>query len=170
MIYLDLLPHSSEHKLPPARRSPSVQSVASRDLLDEDQGRPMNEERVMRASHGLRPAVTMQPTIGGEGGDPIGIVIAEVVCPENEENDLFAGLGAFVRAEPPAENAATDVALEKLLRELGLKGRKLGADAILSTNFELLRGVHTAGKKVLKMRATGTAVVLPRRQDRSVTS
>ncbi len=138
--------------------------------MNTGQSRPMNEERVKRASDGLRPVVTMQPTVGGDAGEPIAIVIAEVVCPENEENDLFAGLGAFVRAEPPAENAAADVALEKLLRELGLKGRKLGADAILSTNFELLRGVHTAGKKVLKMRATGTAVVLPRRQDRSVTS
>jgi uncharacterized protein YbjQ (UPF0145 family) len=134
------------------------------------QGRPMDEERIRRVSRGLRPAITMQPTVGGEAGEPLGIVFAEVVCPENEENDLFAGLAEFVRAERPAEKAATDIALEKLLQELGLKGRKLGADAIVSTNFHLLRGVHTAGHKVLRMTATGTAVVLPPDKNRSVMS
>lgn len=128
----------------------------------------MNEKRVKRASYGLRPPVTMQPTIGGEAGEPVGIVIAEVVCLENEENNLFAGLGRFIRAEPPAAKATTDIALEQLLRELGLKGRELGADAILSTHIKLLRGVHAAGHKVLRMTATGTAVVLPREKDRSV--
>lgn len=125
----------------------------------------MNQERISRASCGLSLAITMQPTLEGEAGKPVGIVIAEVVCLENEENDLFAGLGALVRAQLPAQNAAIDIALERLLRELGRKARKLGADAILSTKFELLRGVRTAGHKVLRMTATGTAVVLPPKQD-----
>jgi uncharacterized protein YbjQ (UPF0145 family) len=121
----------------------------------------MNEELVRRASRGLRPAVTMQPTIGGESGAPLGIVIAEVICRETEENDLFAGLGAFTRAELPAAKTATEIALEQLLRELGMKGRKIGADAIVAAKFELLRGVNAAGHKVLRMTAAGTAIALP---------
>ena len=121
----------------------------------------MDEDRVRRASHGLHPVVTMQPTLRGEAGEPVGIIVAEVICPENEENDLFAGLAAFIRAEAPEEKAIADIALEKLLGKLGAKGRKLRADAIVATNIELLRGVSKSGRKVLRMRATGTAVVLP---------
>jgi uncharacterized protein YbjQ (UPF0145 family) len=120
----------------------------------------MNEERVAGASSGLRPAVTMQPSFGGESGDPLGIVMAEVVCLENEENDLFAGLGAFLRGELPVQQPVTDIALEKLMRELSRKGRKLGADVILSINIKLLRAKDMAGRKLLKMVATGTAVKL----------
>ena len=125
----------------------------------------MNEELVKRAARGMRPAITMQPTIGGEAGEPLGIVIAEIISPETEENDLFAGLGAFTRAELPAEKTAADMALEKLLRELGLKGRKLGADAIVSTKIELLRGVNAGGHKVLRMMGAGTAIALPPGRD-----
>ena len=129
--------------------------------MSAPQGRPMNEELVRRAARGLRPAITMQPTLGGEAGEPLGIVIAEIDCPETEENDLFAGLGAFTRGELPAEKTAADIALEKLLRELGRRGGKLGADAIVSTRIEMLRGVDAGGYKVLRMTGAGTAIVLP---------
>jgi uncharacterized protein YbjQ (UPF0145 family) len=115
---------------------------------------------------GPHPAITTQPTFRGQAGDPIGIVIAEVICRENEENDLFAGLAAFVRAELPAGKAITDKALDKLLDELRRKGRRLGADAILSTNIRTLRGADATGRKLLKMIATGTAVVLRASDDR----
>ena len=135
---------------------------ALREPFDDYQaGRSMSRKRAPSAPSGSHPIVSQQPTIQGEAGQPIGIVIAEVVCPVNEENDLFAGLGAFIRAELPAERAPTDVTLEKLLSELRLKGSKLGADAILSTSIKLLRGADAAGHKLLKMTATGTAVILP---------
>jgi uncharacterized protein YbjQ (UPF0145 family) len=138
--------------------------------MSAGRSRSVSEKRVAGAAHGLRPAVTMQPTIAGEAGEPVGVVIAEVVCADQEENDLFAGLGAFIRAELPTQKTATDIALEKLLGELCLKGRRLAADAILSTDIKLLRGTDAAGHRLLKMIATGTAVILPSRQDRSATS
>lgn len=125
----------------------------------------VSEKHLANAAHGLRPPVTMQPTLAGEAGRPVGVVIAEVVCPGHDEHDLFAGLGAFIRAELPAQKTATDIALERLLGELCLKGRKLAADAILSTDIKMLRGTDSAGNKLLKMVATGTAVVLPRVQE-----
>jgi uncharacterized protein YbjQ (UPF0145 family) len=132
--------------------------------------RAIGEKHVANAARGLRPAVTMQPTLAGEAGAPVGVVIAEVVCLDHDENDLFAGLGAFIRAELPAQKTATDIALAKLLGELCLKGRKLGADAILSADIKLLRGTDAAGHRLLKMIATGTAVVLSPGQEESVTS
>lgn len=138
--------------------------------MSAGRSRPISERHVARAAHALRPVVTMQPTVAGEAGEPVGVVIAEIVCPDHEEDDLFAGLGAFIRAGLPEQKAATDIALEKLLGELCSKGRKLAADAILSTDITLLRGTDAAGHRLLKMIATGTAVVLPPRQDRSVTS
>jgi uncharacterized protein YbjQ (UPF0145 family) len=123
--------------------------------------RSLSESQLAGAANGLRPAVTMQPTIRGEAGKPVGVVIAEVVCPDEEEDDLFAGLGAFIRAELPTQKAPIDIALEKLLGELCRKGRGLAADAILSTDIKLVRGTDSGGHKLLKMIATGTAVVLP---------
>jgi uncharacterized protein YbjQ (UPF0145 family) len=122
----------------------------------------MEEDRMKRASSGLHPVISMQPTLGGRAGEPVGIVMAEVVCPETEHPDLFAGLGTFVRGASPAEKAPTDIALKRLLSELGAKGGKLGADAILSTQIGLVRGVHKAGRRVIRITATGTAVVLPK--------
>jgi uncharacterized protein YbjQ (UPF0145 family) len=129
------------------------------------QDSPVTQEQIASASVRLRPVVTMQPTVGGEAGEPIAIVVAEVICFEHEESNLFAGLGAFIRAELPTGKVATDIALEKLMRELCSKGRKLKADAIVSTNIKLLRGIRTAGHKLLKMTATGTAITLPTRQN-----
>jgi uncharacterized protein YbjQ (UPF0145 family) len=138
--------------------------------MSAGKNRSLSESRVSGAARGLRPAITMQPTIAGEAGRPVGVVIAEVVCPDEEENDLFAGLAAFIRAELPMQKAATDIALEKLLGALCLKGRRLEADAILSTDIKLLRGTDAAGHKLLKLVATGTAVILPSPEDGSVTS
>jgi uncharacterized protein YbjQ (UPF0145 family) len=132
--------------------------------MSADQNPSLNEERCAGASKGLYPVISTQPTMSGEAGEAVGIVIAEVVSLENEEGDLFAGLGAFIRAELPQDRAVTQMTLEKLLRELSLKGRKLRADAILSTTITLLRGTNTAGHRLLKMTATGTAVVLPNKQ------
>jgi uncharacterized protein YbjQ (UPF0145 family) len=109
----------------------------------------------------LRPIVTQQPTVRGESGEPVGVVIVEVVCLENDENDLFAGLGTFIQGRLPAEKAPAVTALEKLTCKLRREGRKLGADAILSTSIKLVRGANAAGHKLLKMTAIGTAVVLP---------
>lgn len=108
-----------------------------------------------------RPIVTQQPTVRGESGEPVGVVIVEVVCLESDETDLFAGLGTFIRGRLPAEKAPAATALEKLMCKLRLEGRKLGADAILSTSIKLVRGANAAGHKLLKMTAIGTAVVLP---------
>lgn len=125
------------------------------------QNASLDEERIARAASALRPVITMQPTLRGEAGEPLAIVIAEVICPESEENNLFAGFGAFVRGEMPADKTPSDLALELLLDKLCRKGRKLGADAILSTHFKLMRGTHSAAGKLLKLTATGTAVALP---------
>lgn len=125
----------------------------------------ITEDRLAVLLNGQRPLITMQPTVMLNAGTPLGIVIAEIVCPESDESGLFAGLGAFVRAELPDDKGATDIALEKLVRELQRKGRKLGADAIVSANIKLLRGMHAAGHKLIKMTGTGTAVALPERQD-----
>ncbi len=133
--------------------------------MTADRNTFLNEERCAGASKGLYPVISTQPTISGEAGEPVGIVIAEVVSLENEEGDLFAGLGAFIRAELPQNRAVTEITLQKLLCELSLKGRKLKADAILSTTIRLLRGTNAAGHKLLKMTATGTAVVLPNKQN-----
>ena len=150
----------------PVGRARAWRPARGRSILREywmsaGQTRPINDEHIQRASHGLRPAITMQPTIKGEAGEPIGIVVAETDCIENEGNDLFAGLGSFIRTGLPAHKSPTDIALERLLRKLCVKGRKLGADAILSINIELLHGGWAAGHQVLKMTATGTAVLLP---------
>jgi uncharacterized protein YbjQ (UPF0145 family) len=133
-----------------------------------DQATPLSEQRIANAASGLRPAITMQPTLRGEPGEPLAIVIAEVICPESEENSLFAGLGAFVRGEMPADKTPSDLALEMLLDKLCRKGRKLGADAILSTHFKLMRGTHSAAGKLLKLTATGTAVALPSAREQSL--
>jgi uncharacterized protein YbjQ (UPF0145 family) len=138
--------------------------------MSAGRSRAISEKNVANAANGLRPAITMQPTLGGEAGTPVGVVIAEVVCLDHDENELFAGLGAFVRAELPAQKSATDIALAQLLGELCLKGHKLAADAILSTDIKLLRGTDAAGHRLLKMIATGTAVVLPPGREESVTS
>ena len=126
---------------------------------DAGEAGPWSERRATGAG-GQRPAITMQPTFRGEAGDPIGIVVAEIVSRESDENDLFSGLAAFVRAQMPAEKVTADRALDKLLGELRLKGRRLGADAILSTSIRMVRGSDSAGHKLLKMIGTGTAVRL----------
>jgi uncharacterized protein YbjQ (UPF0145 family) len=133
--------------------------------MSAGQHSPWDERRTPPAAGRLRPAITMQPTLDGEAGEPVGIVIAEVICRENEENDLFAGLAAFVRGELPAAKGTADRALDKLLGELRRKSRKLGADAVLSTSISTLRGADSAGRKLLKMIATGTAVVFPPRDE-----
>jgi uncharacterized protein YbjQ (UPF0145 family) len=133
------------------------------------QAGPWDERHFASAAGGQRPAITMQPTLRGEAGDPIGIVVAEIVCHVSDENDLFAGLAAFVRAEMPAEKASTDRALDRLLGELRRKGRRLGADAILSTTIRMVRGSDAGGHKLLKMIGTGTAVLLPAGRDASAT-
>lgn len=125
-----------------------------------NQSPPVTEDRIAKAASGRHPAITMQPTLRGISGEPLAIVIAEVICPESEENDLFAGLAAFVRGEMPADQTPSDLALDMLLEKLSRKGRKLGADAIVSTHFKLMRGTHGAGRKLLKLTATGTAVAL----------
>jgi|EndMetStandDraft_8_1072994.scaffolds.fasta_scaffold101825_3 uncharacterized protein YbjQ (UPF0145 family) len=125
----------------------------------------MNQKPVPGAAYEPGPAISMQPSIEGQTGQPIGVVMAEVVCMEQDENDLFAGLRTFIRGELPAQRTSTDIALEKLLRELRRKGRGLGADAILSTTIKLLRGADSTGQKLLKMSAIGTAVALPSRKD-----
>jgi uncharacterized protein YbjQ (UPF0145 family) len=127
--------------------------------------RVISEKHVANAANGLQPAVTMQPTLAGEAGTPVGVVIAEVVCPDHDENELFAGLGAFIRAELPAQKTPAEIALARLLGELCLKGRNLAAGAILSTDIKLLRVTDAAGHRLLKMIATGTAVVLPPGKD-----
>ncbi len=129
--------------------------------MSADQDSPVSQACFERAACGLQPAITMQPLVQGEAGRPLGIVIAEVVCEEDEENGLFAGLGAFVRAQLPADRAAVEIALERLLGELCRKGRKFNAGAIVSTHIKLLRGTHADGRKLLKLIATGTAVALP---------
>lgn len=121
----------------------------------------MIKARVSNISSDLRPIVTQQPTVQGEPGEPVGVVIVEVICQESDENDLFAGLGTFVQGQLPAEKAPAETALEQLMGKLRLEGRKLGADAILSTSIKLVRGANAAGHKLLKMTAIGTAVVLP---------
>lgn len=123
----------------------------------------MSKTRDPEISGDLCPIVTQQPTLRGEPGEPVGVVIVEVVCLESDENDLFAGLGAFIRGRLPTEQAPAATALEKLMGKLRLEGRKLGADAILSTSVKLVRGANAAGHKLLKMTAIGTAVVLPSR-------
>lgn len=125
-----------------------------------NQTTPITEDRITKAASGRHPAITMQPSLGGVSGQPLAIIIAEVICPESEENDLFAGLSAFVRGEMPADQTPSDLALDMLLEKLSRKGRKLGADAIVSTHFKLMRGTHGAGRKLLKLTATGTAVTL----------
>ncbi len=125
-----------------------------------DQATSLTEDRIANAASGWHPAITMQPALRGEPGDPLAIVIAEVTCPESEETNLFAGLAAFVRGGMPADQTPSDLALDMLLEKLCRKGRKIGADAIVSTHFKLMRGTHSGGK-LLKLTATGTAVALP---------
>jgi uncharacterized protein YbjQ (UPF0145 family) len=123
----------------------------------------MSKTGDLDTSGDLRPIVTQQPTVGGEAGEPVGVVIVEVVCLESDETELFSGLGTFIRGRLPAEKAPAATALEKLIGKLRLEAGKLGADAVLSTSIKLVRGANAAGHKLLKMTAVGTAVVLPSR-------
>lgn len=109
---------------------------------------------------GTAPVVTQQPAVDGDSGRPLEIVMSEVVSDESDEKGLFHGLGSFLRRERPREYSATDGVLAKLLLELKSKAVHLGADAVVSTTINSVRGVDDSGQLRIKMSAIGTAVRL----------
>ena len=118
------------------------------------------EEIETWADTGVAPVVTQQPTVDGDAGQPLEIVMSEVVSDESDEKGLFYGLGSFLRRERPREYSATDGVLQKLLSELKNKAVLLGADAVVSTTIKSVRGVDDSGQLRIKMSAIGTAVRL----------
>jgi uncharacterized protein YbjQ (UPF0145 family) len=106
------------------------------------------------------PVVTQQPTLGGDAGQAIEIVMSEVISVDSDEKGLFHGLGRFLLAERPQDYTAADGVLLKLLSELQKKARHLEADAVVSTTIKSVRGVDDSGKPRIKMTAIGTAIRL----------
>ncbi|MEM9472031.1 MAG: hypothetical protein AAGA00_08735 [Pseudomonadota bacterium] len=124
------------------------------------QQQPASEEIDDWVDDGPAPVVTQQPTVGGDAGQPLEIVVSEVVSDENDEIGMFTGLGAFLRTEKPRDYTVADGVLQKLVTELKNKAVHLGADAVVSTTIKLVRGVDDSGQRRLKMSAIGTAIRL----------
>ena len=63
------------------RRRTPLPHVAETTLMSSAPGHPMEEDRIKRASGGLYPVISMQPTLRGRAGEPVGIVMAESFAP-----------------------------------------------------------------------------------------
>ena len=60
-------------------------------LVDLHQEKEVEVEQVW-VDDGTQPIVTQQPTVGGNAGQPLEIVMCEVVTNETDEVGLFQGL------------------------------------------------------------------------------
>lgn len=104
------------------------------------------------------PAVTQQPTISGEYGQPLQVVISELVLSESDGVSMFHGLRSFLRAEQTQDQTTVDLALSRLISDLQRKAEKLGADAVVNVSVSSTRGVGAGGQRRLRISATGTAI------------
>lgn|GEM_PF-3762361 len=128
-------------------------------LVDLHQEKEVEVEQVW-VDDGTQPIVTQQPTVGGNAGQPLEIVMCEVVTNETDEVGLFQGLWSFLRNEKPRDYTAVDGILMILLLDLKAKAVHLGADAVVSTTIKSVRGVDDSGQRRIKMSAIGTAIRL----------
>ena len=110
------------------------------------------------ADDGHSPIVTQQPTVGGNAGEPMDIIVSEVESSEDLEYRMFHGFEHFIRGGKLRDYTVADSVLLKLISELKGKAMQMGADAVVSTTIKSVHGVDDSGKRRIKMSAIGTAV------------
>ena len=106
------------------------------------------------------PVVTQQATVGGQGGTPLQILIAEVVVADTVEASLLSGLWEFLKARGAKSETAADIAVEQLTAELKKKAEFIGADAVVNVAVSSTRGVEQGGQRRARFTAVGTAIQL----------
>jgi uncharacterized protein YbjQ (UPF0145 family) len=101
--------------------------------------------------------LTTGPSIEGRAVSRyLGVVSAQAIMGVNIGKDITAGLRNIVGGRSGAYEGEIAKAVEQVRQELQAAGEGLGADAVISIDFDY----ETVGNNMLMVAASGTAVTL----------
>jgi uncharacterized protein YbjQ (UPF0145 family) len=101
--------------------------------------------------------VTTTPSVEGRTiSDYKGIVLGEAIMGANVVRDLFASITDIVGGRSGAYESKLQDARNTALRELELRARELGANAVVGVDLDY----EVVGQSMLMVSCSGTAVVV----------
>ena len=111
-----------------------------------------------RNGGGRIPHLTQQAQVNQQRGEPIQILISEIVIIDRKKVRLFGGIRSFFYGRAVLAKTSADLAIDRLSDDLREKASILGADAVVSLSINAVRGVESGGQRLVRFTAVGTAV------------
>ena len=108
------------------------------------------------------PPVTQQADLAGKTGQPLSILVTDMVVPDQLEYGLLSGLGNFLRTGLVIEKTALDQAVLEITIDIARKAAAIAANAVVAADIHMSRGMDAGGKKFIRISIIGTAVDLER--------